>query len=129
MSESLLQEAVVALLRFNAAPDVIWYAVPNGEYRSKRTGARLKKQGVVAGVADLAIVAPDGQAAFLELKTPSGRLSPQQKAFRSLCEANGAPYAVATTLDEARHVLAGWGALAHWSHGPGAAAYGEVPFR
>jgi hypothetical protein len=110
-SEFDLQKTVVALLRFNAKPDVIWYHVPNGEYRSKRTAARLKASGVRPGVADIAVVVGGGFARFLELKTRKGRQSVEQKAFQLSCERNGALYRIARTPEEAAAILFGWGAL------------------
>ena len=114
--EEDLQRYVVQLLRFCAAPRLVWYAVPNGEARSKVTGARLKGLGVRAGVADFAFTLPGGQSAYLELKTPKGRPSVEQRAFRGDAEAAGALYAIARTPEEVQAVLAGWGALREPSH-------------
>lgn len=111
MTELALQKFAASLLRLNAAQDVIWFHPPNGEARSARTGARLKAMGVLAGVADLAVVLPGGLVRFLELKTPKGRLSPPQKAFRERCEASSVLYETATTPEEVEAVLRGWGAL------------------
>jgi hypothetical protein len=106
-----LQYFVTQLLKFNAAKGVIFYAVPNGEYRSKRTLAKLKGMGVRAGVADIALVLPGGKAAFLELKSLRGYPSPAQRVFRADVEATGALYAIARTREEATLILAEWGAL------------------
>lgn len=111
MSELGLQKFTANLLALQAAPNVIWFHPPNGEYRSGRTGARLKAMGVRPGVADIVIVLPNGRAAFLELKTEKGTLSKEQRAFREQCEANGAPYAVARSPEEVKAVLTVWGAL------------------
>lgn len=111
MTELALQKFAVTLLRFNAAPGVIAFAIPNGEARSARTGAKLKAMGVLAGVADMAVIMPGGSARFLELKTPKGRLSDTQKAFRDRCAASGVAYETATTPEEVEAVLRGWGAL------------------
>ena len=118
--EDSLHHAVVQLLKLTAAAGVIYYHPANEGTKSAIRGARLKRKGVLAGVADLALILPGGRAAFLELKAPkTGRLNENQKAFREACEATGAPYAVATTLDEAQAVLTSWGAL----------GYREVPFQ
>jgi hypothetical protein len=109
--EYRLQYFVTQLLKFNAAKGVIFYAVPNGEYRSKRTLAKLKGMGVRAGVADIAFVLPGGRAAFLELKSPRGYPSAEQKIFRADVEATGALYAIARTQKEVEDILASWGAL------------------
>lgn len=111
MTELNLQKFTVALLRLNAADRVIWFAVPNGESRSARTGAKLKAMGVRPGVADIVIVLPGGMVAFLELKAAAGRLSDRQKVFRTFCELNGAPYEVASTPAEVERILKEWGAI------------------
>lgn len=111
MTELDLQKFTVSLLRFNAADRVIWFAVPNGESRSARTGAKLKAMGVRPGVADMVIVLPRGVACFLELKAAGGRLSDRQKVFRTFCELNGAPYAVASSPEEVERILREWGAI------------------
>jgi hypothetical protein len=110
MAEYQLQLYVVGLLRYCGRKDVVWFAVPNGEWRTPGAGARLKATGVVAGVADLVVVIR-GKAHLLELKTAKGRLSPEQWAFREAAVAAGAEYAVARTPEEAKATLASWGAL------------------
>lgn len=49
--------------------DLIWHN-PNGGYRSKRTGARLKREGTKKGVPDITIAIPKGayHGAYLEAK-------------------------------------------------------------
>ena len=109
--EEHLHVYVADLLRLKARPSVIHYHPPNGEFRSKRTGARLKRMGVRAGVADFALILPCGMAAFLELKSAKGVPSDAQRAFRADCERNGTPYAIARTPNEAYHILLAWGAI------------------
>lgn len=112
-SEFALQKYVVDLLRFFAKPRVLWFAVPNGEYRSPRTGARLKAQGVRAGVADLVIVGPRGLVHFLELKTKRGTLSEVQRIFADDCIINDCPYSVARSPEDARSTLINWDVIRH----------------
>lgn len=109
--EQPIHEGVVQLLKFAAAPGVVWYHPPNGEARNPRTGARLKAMGVVPGVADIALVLPGGLAAFLEIKASDGRQSEHQRAFEGRVRGAGARYAVAKSIDEARAILRDWGAL------------------
>jgi hypothetical protein len=70
--EQELQRAVVQLLTYAAVPGLIWYAVPNGGWRSKIEAAIFAGLGVKPGVADIALVLPGGRAAFLELKSATG---------------------------------------------------------
>jgi hypothetical protein len=109
--EERLQAAIVQHLHLRAPVNVIWYHPANGGLRSKRTAARMKAQGVVAGVADLAFVLSDGRAAFMELKAPTGRLSPAQKAFQEKCAAMDVEHAVVSDIDTALRILEAWGAI------------------
>ena len=111
MSEDDLQRYTVQLLRLCSRHDVLYFHVPNGGLRSKRTGGYLKAMGVRPGVADFCFVLPGGKAAFLELKTPVGRPSPEQRVFRSDAESAGARYAIARTPEQVQEILGSWGAL------------------
>lgn len=110
MAEFQLQTYVVGLLRYCGRSDVVWFAVPNGEWRTAAAGARLKATGVIAGVADLVLVIR-GRAHFLELKTARGRQSVEQVVFAEAAVAAGAVYAVVRTPEQARRILNDWGAL------------------
>jgi hypothetical protein len=109
--EQPIHEGVVQLLRFTARPGVVYYHPANGEARNAATGARLKRMGVVPGVADIALVLPGGQSAFLEIKSTTGRQSPSQREFEASVTAAGALYATANSIDAARAVLRAWGAV------------------
>lgn len=81
---------------------MLCFAVPNGGARSRRTGAILKAEGVVAGVADLLILIPSGKyhGICIEFKTAKGRQSPAQKEWQKAVEKQGYIYAVVRTIDE-----------------------------
>lgn len=110
-SEHDLQKIVLRHLLFFAKPDVQWFAVPNQGRRSMQDGVRKKAEGMLRGVADLCVMLPEGRTGWLELKTPIGRQTDDQKGFQAKCERLGHPYAVAHTLDEAIAALQQWGAL------------------
>lgn len=108
--EFRLQCAIANHLRLAAAPGVYWTALPFGEFRAKRTAARLKAMGVRAGAPDILIIV-HGRAYGLELKAEHGRQSPAQR----LCEAEwtraGGEYRIARGIDEALYLLREWGVL------------------
>lgn len=104
MPEGKLQEAVVQLLRLHGRYDIVWWACPNGEWRSVVTGARLKRQGVRAGATDLMFVI--GRMFHgLELKTEVGKQSDSQKQFELDLVRAGGVYHLAHGLREAIDVL------------------------
>ena len=89
------------------------FAVPNGGARSKATAGMLKAEGVVAGVADLILLVPrcvkakDDEGWYntihglcIEMKTPKGYQSPEQKAWQAKVEAEGYRYAVVRSIEQ-----------------------------
>ena len=66
----------------------------NNENKSAREAARNKKMGLRRGVSDLIYHAPNGDTVFIELKTPTGRLSKWQKIFRNKVIEHGGTYEV-----------------------------------
>lgn len=79
------------------------FAVPNGGRRDGITGARLKEEGVLAGVADLILLVPnaDYHALLIEMKTPKGRQSESQRAWqRAVAGNDDYLYVVCRSLEE-----------------------------
>jgi len=62
------------------------YAIPNGGKRGKFEAARLKRQGVKAGVSDLHLALPMGRfhGLYIEMKKPivKGESKPQVSAYQ-----------------------------------------------
>lgn len=107
-SEAQIQRALVEYLDWAALPDCVWFSCPNGGYRLKTEAARFKGLGVKAGVPDMVFVR-NGIAHGLELKTPTGRLTPAQINFLEAWRKAGGRAQVAFGLDEAINVLNAWG--------------------
>lgn len=79
------------------------FAVPNGGRRDETTAAKLKAEGVVAGVADLILLRRnrDYGALLIEMKTPTGRQSDSQKKWQfTLCSESKYKYVVCRSLDD-----------------------------
>lgn len=79
------------------------FAVPNGGRRDTATGAKLKAEGVVAGVADLILLKANRQygALLIEMKTAKGRQSDSQRWWQSaVCKHDEYKYVVCRSLDE-----------------------------
>ncbi len=105
-TEQQIHVAVVDLLNAYARPGLIYFHVPNGEHRHISVAKKLKKMGVLPGVADFVLIRLMGKAAFLEIKEPNeGRQSKAQKEFEAQCHLNGSPYYVAHSFEEARDWL------------------------
>lgn len=88
-------------------PEKILFAIPNGGRRDAITGARLKAEGVRAGVPDLFLAHPCNEfhGLFLELKAKGGRLSDEQKEFLQIAQVAGYATAVPVGFVEAKEVI------------------------
>jgi hypothetical protein len=100
------------------------YAVPNGGARSKATAARLKMEGVLPGVPDLALDAPMQGATRrlfyglrLETKIPGTKPSAAQAAFMVRLVERGYAVAVWRTLDVGIDLLTRY-ARGEWTQEP-----------
>jgi len=102
--------AICDHLRLRAKRGVLWLHVPNGEWRSKATAAKLKKMGVIAGASDL-LLWHRGKFFALELKTDRGRASDAQLSFMAKFNEAGGHTAIAHGIDSALIALQGWGLI------------------
>ena len=76
-SEHVEQREFVSWVRKNH-PKIKIFAIPNGGPRSISSAARLKSEGVSAGVPDLFIPA---LKMFIEMKIPGGKVSDSQNLW------------------------------------------------
>lgn len=118
LSESLEQQSLIkwATLKERQHPELAnLYANANGGARNKITGARLKKEGVKAGIPDLTFAWPSPQGhhgLYIEMKrTVGGRVSPEQREWIARLQQAGYCVVVAHGWLEAVEMLtayAGW---------------------
>lgn len=75
---------------------------PNGGKRNAIEAAKFKEMGTRAGFPDLILLHPNRFYPFLgiELKTPKGRQSENQKVYQKVFHEIGARYVVVRSLDE-----------------------------
>ena len=79
------------------------FAVPNGGRRDATTAAKLKAEGVVAGVADLILLKSnrDYGALLIEMKTRKGRQRDSQKQWENtVCADSDYKYVVCRSFDD-----------------------------
>ena len=101
--ESNLQAACVKWFRLaHRKQAILLNSIPNGGARNAVTGAIIKREGAVRGVADLELnIARGGYHGLkIEMKTAKGRQSPEQKAWQKAVEAQGYRYAVCRNFDD-----------------------------
>ena len=77
------------------------FHVPNGGGRNVIEAVALLRDGVRAGVADLAVMLPGGRIVWLEVKSEDGTIRRAQREFRDVCAALGHPYYVVRSVASA----------------------------
>lgn len=67
------------------------YAIPNGGYRTKKTAANLKKEGVRPGIPDIHcfVAMPPYHGLYIEMKTETGTLTDSQEIMIPLIRREG----------------------------------------
>lgn len=115
--EESYQIQVAEFLRWALPPSVVFYAVPNGGWRTKSVAAKLKAGGVKPGVHDLHFLYR-GVHHELELKIKPNGLSLEQKQHAEAVVAAGGKAGVASdTLEAVCAMLDYWG-IPHARLGP-----------
>ena len=94
-TEHEIQRAAVQWIRQNT-PYLV-YAIPNGGKRGRLAGARLVVEGMVAGMPDLHIPA---LKLWIEMKTPTGVVSPAQRQIHARLKDEGQTVVVCRSVDE-----------------------------
>ena len=81
--------------------------IPNGGKRNAREAARLKQMGVKAGVSDMFLPVPRGQAhgLWVEMKASKGRVSDAQRDWLTKVGAQGYATAVCYGHEAARRAI------------------------
>lgn len=59
------------------------FAIPNGSYKSAKSAKEFQEEGLKSGVPDLCLPIPRGGygALYIELKSPTGKLSENQRKW------------------------------------------------
>ena len=109
--ESRIQQGCVRWFRLQYPKYAgLLYAIPNGGYRNAVTGAILKAEGALAGVADLFLSVPNRyyHGFYIEMKKPKGRQQESQKAFQKAVEEQSYKYSLCYSLDEFMQLINGY---------------------
>lgn len=106
-AETVIQEAV--RLALGAEKDLVLWRNSTGQTEewSARGGVRHMRYGLARGSADLVgILAPHGRLVALEVKTPTGRVAPEQEQWLELVRRMGGFACVVRSVADARGALA-----------------------
>lgn len=100
--ESSLQRCCVAWFRLQYPKlATLLFAVPNGGSRNAIEAARMKGEGVTAGVADLLLLIPSQgyHGLAIEMKVGRNRQTDKQLAWQGAVEAQGFRYVVCRSFE------------------------------
>lgn len=104
-TEHDLQVECVNWFRENIPAGLI-FAVPNCGTRNIGTYYYMVKEGLTKGAPDLVVLLPSSRIIFIEMKSPTGRLSPDQKNIQNTCnEISDGIYFVCRSLDEFKKIV------------------------
>lgn len=109
-AEDAEQAALMEWAEYNSArfPELKYlHHIPNGGKRDKREAARLKKQGVKAGVPDLCLPVPRGKyhGLYIELKAEKGRPTATQKNWIAYLNQTGYKAVICRGFEHARETI------------------------
>jgi hypothetical protein len=103
LSERALQTQI--LIKFGCRPGLRLWRQNSGLLWAK-DGRRVR--ATVIGAADISgILRRDGRRLEIEVKSPTGRQSPEQKAFQAMIEAFGGKYILARSIEDVERELGG----------------------
>lgn len=104
MNEGKVQEKVIQAFR-KIYPKYAYciFSIENKRVTTKGQGAKLKRQGVTAGVADLCLALPTQKsgALYIEMKFGKNKQSKAQKEWQKEIEKNGNTYVLAYSVYQA----------------------------
>ena len=106
--EQVMQAEIIRWYRSQyPEPHPMYYLLVSNDNNaiSAQQGLKAKAQGRVAGVADLTFYKPGGQPILIELKTPTGRQSPDQKQWQKAVENAGYSYVIVRSLEEFKKII------------------------
>ena len=110
LSEDLLerdlQAKCVAWWNKSGLPGLLFHVHNEGK-RNRLEAASLAALGVMAGVADLVMLLPNGRVHLIELKRPGGTQSTEQYRFEAAARAMGHTYDLAYSLNDFKAVVLG----------------------
>ena len=115
--EQRLHREVADYCHIVLPPSVVWTTFPSGGGGKVRGGV-LRGLGLLPGVSDMVFMwaesvthtdIPIPALGWLELKSPEGRMSPEQIEFANRVQRLGHRFVLARSLDYVRATFAAWG--------------------
>jgi hypothetical protein len=103
--ESGIQRGIVQYIR-SVLPRAVLLAIPNGSQRTASGRPANAVPGFLAGAPDLVLALPNGHVVWIEVKSPVGRLSDNQRHVHALLNSIGHDVILARSIDDIREAFA-----------------------
>lgn len=98
--EADIQRAIVEALRRHLPHGLVHASINEQRKGNARDQALAMGMGAHPGFPDLLVMC-EGRMLFIEVKSPAGRLSYNQEAFRDWCQIEGHAWALCRSVDDA----------------------------
>lgn len=102
--ESGIQRSIVQYLRA-VVPNCVVIAIPNGSQRTAKGYPANAVPGFLPGAPDLVVALSGGGVLWIEVKSPTGRVSENQLLVHGLLHAAGHTCVVVRSVEDVQHVL------------------------
>lgn len=99
--EFVLQHLIVTTLRSRG---MVVFSIPNERNAGVSDAARMRATGLTKGAPDLVVLKDNARCIFLELKTPTGKRSPEQEAFAETIQRLGFEYRLVRSVDDIKDI-------------------------
>jgi len=106
--ESGIQRGIVQYIR-SVLPRAVLMAIPNGSQRTASGRPANAVPGFLPGAPDLILALPNKEVIWIEVKSPIGRLSDNQKHVHAMLETIGHKIILARSIDDIREAFAYYG--------------------
>ena len=117
--ESGIQRSIVQYIR-SVLPRSVLMAIPNGSQRTSSGRPANAVPGFLPGAPDLILALPNKEVIWIEVKSPVGRLSDNQKHVHAMLDTIGHKIILARSIDDIREAFAYYGIKTkdHWNGEP-----------
>jgi hypothetical protein len=106
--ESGIQRGIVQYIR-SVLPRAVLMAIPNGSQRTASGRPANAVPGFLPGAPDLILALPNREVIWIEVKSPIGRLSDNQKHVHAMLDTIGHKIILARSIDDIREAFAYYG--------------------
>ena len=106
--ESGIQRGIVQYIR-SVLPRAVLMAIPNGSQRTASGRPANAVPGFLSGAPDLILALPNKEVIWIEVKSPVGRLSDNQKHVHAMLDSIGHKIILARSIDDIREAFAYYG--------------------